>query len=183
MNNSYPARRRADSGKAAKSSRAVPTKHATFISPTIRTFVYQRNGLQVLISNWHAAGSRIRCAQAHSCLQVDHHSFGVSHVSRLLSEDVALSLESYTSVAVDAHRLELNSIRHPLMMKARRVDRLLDIHAEVDHVHDHLQNCVDDCRAAGAPNREPDVSIFQHYRRSHRRKRALARSYRIVLAL
>jgi hypothetical protein len=32
MNNSYPARRRADPGNAAKSSRAVPTKRAAFIA-------------------------------------------------------------------------------------------------------------------------------------------------------
>src|SRR5437867_2274501 len=97
----------------------------------------------LLVPNRHAARPRIRCSQSHPGLRVDHYPFSVSHVARLLGEDVSLPFKRNPSVAVYAQRLELDSIRHPLMMKARCIDRLLNVHSEVHHVHDHLQHGVD----------------------------------------
>src|SRR5258705_4896564 len=135
------------------------------------------------VSDRHAARSRIRSSQSHPGLRVDHYPFSVSHVSRLLGEDVSLPFKRSPSVAVYAQRLELDSIRHPLMMEARRIDRLLNVHSEVDYVHDHLQHRVDDRRTAGASDCKPYLAIFQNDCRSHRRKRTLARGDGVVLAL
>ena len=68
-------------------------------------------------------------------------------------------------------------------MKPRLVDRLLDIHLEIDHIHDHLQHRVDDRPAAGTSGRKRDFAILQHDRGSHRGQRPLLRCNGICFAL
>ena len=50
----------------------------------------------------------------------------------------------------EPEHLVRDAIGQPLMMEARRVDRLLDVHPEVDDVQDRLQHGVDDRAAARA---------------------------------
>src|ERR1700692_2864878 len=66
-----------------------------------------------------------------------------------------------------------NLIGHPLMMKARRVDGLLNVESKVDDADENVGYGGDDRRSAGRSEHEEELAIFKNNRWSHGRKRAL----------
>src|SRR6185369_5909841 len=72
----------------------------------------------------------------------------------------------------------------PLMMNARCINRLLDIHVEIDDVGNYVQHRVDDRRTAGTADGEPKRAVFaQDECRCHRRQGPFAWCDRVALAL
>ena len=69
------------------------------------------------------------------------------------------------------------------MMKARRIDSVLNVHVEVDHIQQHLQHRRNDTRPARRTQHQERLAVAHHDGRSHRRERPLARLNRIGLAL
>ena len=69
-------------------------------------------------------------------------------------------------------------------MEVGRVDRGLQIHSMIDHMGDHLQDCVCDRCPARRPNRKIKAAIGpKHKRRRHRREGTLPRRDRVTLTL
>ena len=68
-------------------------------------------------------------------------------------------------------------------MHARRVDGVLDVHAEIDHVQNDLRDRRRDARAAGSPDRHEQLAVLEQDRRRHRREGAFARCDGVGLAL
>src|SRR5712692_1391635 len=112
--------------------------------------------------------SRISRAQTHAGLLFNHDSFGIAEVTRL-REFVSASKQNVLRVARQSIRFEHQLVRQPLMMDARRVDGLLNVHAVIDHVGDYDEHSVNNGRASGAADGEPEAAVFaQNKRRSHR---------------
>ena len=59
-------------------------------------------------------------------------------------------------------------------MKSRRINRFLNIHAVINHVHDRVNNGGDDVTATGCPDHHHQLAIPIHNRRAHRTQRPLA---------
>ena len=61
---------------------------------------------------------------------------------------------STLSVSGESHCLHTDHVGQPLMMKARRIHRFLDVHSVIDHAHQDIGHGGDDrrtCRASPAP--------------------------------
>src|SRR5687768_18555308 len=113
------------------------------------------------------AASGICGAEAYAGFFLDHDSFRVAQAA-LFREYVTATSQRPLRVAGKAVGLARYFIRQPLMMNARRVDRLLDIHVVVDHVGDDAQDRVDDRWTTWTPDRKPKTAILpQHDRRRH----------------
>ena len=46
------------------------------------------------------------------------------------------------------------------MMNTRSVNRLLNVHAVIDDVGNHIEHRIYDCRATGAANGKPEAAVF-----------------------
>src|SRR4030095_5602704 len=69
-------------------------------------------------------------------------------------------------------------------MNSRKVDRLLNVHTVVHHVSDDAKGGIDNCRATGTADGEPQAAVLtQNEGWCHRGERALAWRYRVALAL
>src|SRR5260370_3270869 len=79
--------------------------------------------------------------------------------------------------------LDIETVRLPLMVDTGKIDRVLQIHTEIDDVQHHLQDGGDDARSARGAKNEKWVAIFQDDGGNHRRKRALARCDGVDFAL
>src|ERR1041384_289992 len=110
------------------------------------------------------APSRIDCAQANAGLLFNHDSFTVAKISRLVRQLVTARGERSLRVARQPVWLVNQFIRQPLMMNARGIDRLLDIHVVVDHVRNHIKHGIDDRRTARTADREPERAVFAHHK-------------------
>ena len=71
------------------------------------------------------------------------------------------------SIAVFRSR-KLRVIRKPLMMYARRIDSLLQIHFVIDDIDDHLQNGIDNCRSTGTAEHQQQFAVLADYGWGHR---------------
>ena len=60
-------------------------------------------------------------------------------------------------------------------MGARGVYRLLDVHSEINHIHQYLKNGVDYCGSARASQHQEEIPFLFHQGRSHGAQGALAR--------
>ncbi len=60
------------------------------------------------------------------------------------------------------------------MMNARLIDRGLNVHLEIDDVHNNLQHGIDNGAAARTAGNEIRFSILQNDRRRHRAQHAFA---------
>ena len=75
--------------------------------------------------------------------------------------------------------LQHDLVRQPLLVKARRVHRLLDVQSVIDHAHQHVGDGGDDGRSAGRAKHEEQLAVLQHDGRRHRRQRTLVRAHRV----
>src|SRR5215216_3115575 len=114
----------------------------------------------LLIPDGLAVVARVARAEADAGLLFDHDALRVAHVARLLGEAVAARFEGAEGVGAHPEGLVDDLVRQPLVMYARRVDGLLDVHVEVDDVDDDLEDGVDDGGAAGAAYREPERAVL-----------------------
>src|SRR5919206_1775155 len=131
-----------------------------------------------------AVVARVAGAEADAGLLFDHDPLGVAHVARLVYEAVALLFERPEGVGAQAEGLVGYLVGQPLVVYARRVDGLLDVHVEVYDVGDDLHDRVDDGRAAWRADGEPERAVLSHDEgRRHRRERSLARRDCVALAL
>src|SRR5687768_5115176 len=87
------------------------------------------------------AASGIGGAETDSGFLLDHDAFRVAQVT-LFSERVAARGQRSLCVAREAPWFADHLVRQPLMMNARRVDRLLNVHVVVDHVCDYTEHGV-----------------------------------------
>src|ERR1700692_4010534 len=60
-----------------------------------------------------------------------------------------------------------NLIGHPLMMKARRVDGLLNVESKVDDADENVGYGGDDRRSAGRSEHEEELAIFNNKHQRH----------------
>ena len=81
-------------------------------------------------------------------------------------------------VLSDEARLGVRRRRVPLR-RARRGDRVLQRHPEVEPVEERLQHGRDDHRAARAAERDEGTTVVEHDRRRHARARSLAAGRKI----
>src|ERR1700733_9950140 len=121
-----------------------------------------------------AQGSRIsipgiRGAPPQARLLVDHNGFGVAHITRLISEMMSLLFECSSDIIRNPERLEGNHVRHPLMMEARSIHGLLNIHVIVKYVQNYLKYRINDSRSAGAPDRQNQFLILEDQSWRHSR--------------
>src|SRR6266478_3874855 len=70
--------------------------------------------------------------------------------------------------------LDLEIIRHPLMMNTRLIDGRLDIHFEVDHIDDHLKDRVDNGAATWTAGHTEWLAVLENDRRRHRTEHTLS---------
>src|SRR5690348_16512605 len=68
-------------------------------------------------------------------------------------------------------RLDIDFVGLPLMMQARRADRLVDRQMKVDRIHDDLEHRADDAAAAGRAGDEKRLAVLEHDGWSHRGER------------
>ena len=92
-------------------------------------------------------------------------------------------LQHRPRIGRERHRLDEDLVGQPLVMDARRVDRLLHVHAVVDDVEDRLDRDRDDARAAWAADHHEQLAVLRDDGRAHRGQRPLARRDGILLAL
>src|ERR1044072_2066847 len=117
-------------------------------------------GKSCLISNrLSVTSSWIGCAEPHAGLLLDHDPFRITEVTQL-GQLVPTRSQRLLRVTRQTKRLADKLIRQPLVMNAREVDRLLDVHLVVDHVCDDAQHRVDDGWSTRTFHREPQTAIF-----------------------
>src|SRR5262245_12384894 len=89
------------------------------------------------VSYGFAIQPRIARAQPHTGIILDHHSFSVALIARF-TEFVTHRLQSVQHVRGQSVRFISDLIGHPLVMDARPIDSLLDVHSVIDDIDDHL---------------------------------------------
>src|SRR5947209_4512165 len=96
---------------------------AVFLQQTCQLTKFHRRSRSV--TDRLAAAARVARAEAHAGLLFDHDPLGVAHVARPFSYLVAAFFERAERVGAHSKRLIDDLVRQPLMMYARRVNRLL----------------------------------------------------------
>src|SRR5258707_3007647 len=74
-------------------------------------------------------------------------------------------------------------VRQPLLMDAGGIDGFLNVHLEIDDVHDRLQNSRNNPASARRAENEDRLAVPRHDRWSHRTPRRLARHDGVGIAL
>src|SRR6516164_7660180 len=101
----------------------------------------------------------------------------------LLDQFVPYLGERLHGLRRQAWMFDIDRIRLPLMVEARRIHRLLRPHAVIDDIHDRLEHRRNDARAPGAAEDEENPTVLFEQTRSHRGKRPFAGRDRVDLAL
>lgn len=113
-----------------------------------------------------AIAARIRSSQPITGYRIDHDAVAVA-----LSPSHTHSVSHYGKRIDDIYRrtipLDVQPVREPWMMKARRIYGLLDGHAVIDDIQNELQRRVDDGSSTRAADNEVHFPAFRHDRRRH----------------
>ena len=93
------------------------------------------------------------------------------------ADDRALSCRARRldgQVAGMGHVVRKHRRRETVSGPSRSFDRLLNVHAEVDHVHERLDGPLNLIVTAGAASDQPGLAVLDHQRALQRAPRALA---------
>ena len=113
---------------------------------------------------------------------IDFNAFSVRPVPRG-SGDVITHRSQRVLGSSRKTRLERQLVRQVLVMKPWSIDRLLNIQTTLRRRKKDIRDRRDNPRAARRPQHVAQLSILQHNRRCHRRKRPLARCDRVRWSL
>jgi predicted Ser/Thr protein kinase len=86
------------------------------------------------ISHCCAFESGIACAETHARLFFDHHALRVAHVTRSVGQRVSARFEERNGVGRESVGFINERVGQPLMMDARRVNRLLNVHVVINDI-------------------------------------------------